>query len=320
MARFLPASDAKVAPVVNSSKKHPFHSVYASAEGEMVYINMEAVDGLQSGMSCIRDIALIIDISGSMNAYYKNGEVARLATTIVDMLSSYDDDGIDLYFFSNGLVYEANVKNASEVQKAIDQALLQPGALQSTMPTAAFRKFTDQCKSKKRAGTVLFLTDGMMDDGGQDLENFYTNVLHTEFKTRDQFYCYAVEFGRSAFGALNRLDGKYFPEQGPEDLFDLDNINDLEKVTSVLKQVGGMSAIGSDVEMTAKSDSGALIDMVNTDLIPNGMDSVNGPINQIMSFRVKQRGPFNLLVNINGYDPMHIKVTPKGLDVDLVIA
>lgn len=319
MARFKPQTEGTTVTAPPSSRNYPFKNVYGCAEGNLIYINMEAVEGLKKGMTTLRDIAVIIDISGSMRSYYLNKSIENMTKQIVDALAWADDDGIDLYFFANGLVYETNVSNALQVTEEIQTAMNAKGAWGSTMPTAAFRKFCEQIKAKKRAGTVLFLTDGAMDDGGKELKAFYQNYLHTEFKTRDYFYCYAVEFGRMAFGALNVLDGLFAPEQGPEDLFDLESSDNIDNIANILKQVGGMSAVGSDVELSASVNGNAKIDMVNTDLIEGGMSSISGAINQVMSFRVNSSAPFELTIRIAGYDSMVLKVEPKGIDVDIKI-
>lgn len=323
MARFKPASEVTAAPVAApevQKKNFPFENIYACAEGQFIYVNMDSAKGLQGGMKTLRDIAIIIDISGSMASHYSNGSMALMCKKLVDALASFDDDGIDLYFFANGLVYNTNVANANDVDNAIKAALASRGAYGSTMPTEAFKVFCDQLKQKGRAGTVLFLTDGAMDDRGTELKNFYQNVLHTQFVDRDHFYCYAVEFGRMAFGALEVLDGLYAPEQGPEDLFDLDSVEKIDHIAEVLRQVGGMSAVGSDVELTASVDGAAKIDMVNADLIPDGgMTTIQGAINKTMSFRVVATEPFNLKIKIQGYDEMNIGVTPSGYEPKLEI-
>lgn len=323
MARFKPNSETMNSTVSLNKKlerkRVPFRNVYASVEEDMIYVNMEAVPDLKVEMECLRDIALIIDISGSMHPYYVNGEVEMLTAQIVDSLASFDDDGIDLLFFSNGLVYEATVANASEVKQAVHMALQSKGRYSTTMPTQAFSHFCEQIKKKGRAGTVLFLTDGVMDDGGRELKNFYQNVLHREFKTRDNFYCYAIEFGRSAFGALKVLDGLYEPEQGPEDLFDMESASNLVAIADVLSQVAGMNAIGSNEVVKATVGGGALMDMVNTDFIEGGTSELQGPINQIMSFRVRTRTPFVLTLTMSGYEPMKIQVSPRGIEADVDI-
>lgn len=325
MARFKPINEVESnSNSIRLNKKVeqsnlPFRNVYATVEADMVYVNMEAVKGLEKGMECLRDIALLIDLSGSMLPYYRNGEVEDLARQIVDTLASFDDDGIDLLFFSNGLVYETNVANASEVPKAIETALQQRGAYGTTMPTEAFKEFCQQIKRKNRAGTVLFLTDGAMDDGGRELKSFYATYLHREFQTRDNFYCYAIEFGKGAFGALEVLDGLFEPEQGPEDLFDMESAENLSQIAGVLSQVAGMSAIGSDVMMKANVDGGCRIDMVNADFIEGGVPEIEGPINKNMSIRVRANRSFVLTLQIAGYSPMKIRVTPKGIEADVDI-
>lgn len=324
MSRFKPKSEiehSEINKVVkNTMKKYPFQDLYAVAENDMIYINMETIEGLNSSMECIRDIALIIDLSGSMFPHYKNGDVATLSKQIVDTLIQYDDDGIDLYFFASDLIHHQVITHADQVDQAIQTAIQAKGAYGSTMPTSSFRKFCEQMKQKGRAGTVLFLTDGIMDDAGKELKEFYTNYLHTQFKTRDIFYCYAIEFGRMAFNALSELDGLYEPEQGPEDLFDMEKSENINDIAQVLKQVAGMSAIGSNtVSVSASVDSNAVIDMVNADLIENGMISIEGLINKVMSFRVRTQNPFILTLSIKGYDTMKIQVTPRGVEVDLTI-
>lgn len=318
MARFKPMTDVaqsqtniSLNKAVSTGTKYPFQNLYACAEGDMIYINMEAVAGLAAGMTTLKDIALIIDISGSMRRYYSNGEVQKLCTQVVDTVSSFDDDGVDLLFFANGLVYSECVANANAVANAIRNAQAAAGAFGSTMPTKAFRQFCEQIKRKGRSGTVLFLTDGTMDDGGRELKTFYADYLHREFQTRDNFYCYAIEFGRSASGSLDVLDGMFAPEQGPEDLFDLESADNLDKITDVLTQVCGMSAVGSDVMLKASVNDNFKIDMVNADLIEGGMQTISGPINKVMSFRVRANAPFTMNIEVQGYTPMVLTVTPS---------
>lgn len=303
---------------LSQTNNYPFKNFYSCVEGDMVYVNMESVENLTKGMTTLRDMGIIIDISGSMDRYYRSKAVHEMCRKIVEAVASYDDDGIDLLFFANGLVYNQTVRNVGEVDDAIKKASKARGAFGSTMPTKAFKEFTQQLKRKNRAGTVLFLTDGAMDDDGKELLNFYQNHLHTEFKTRDSFYCYAIEFGPGANGALDVLDGLYKPDQGPEDLFDLDSSDDLDKIANVLSQVGAMSAIGSNVEVSASVDSG-VIDMVNADLIEGGMTSIQGAINKMMSFRVRTRSPFVLSLQIQGYNPMRLRITPNGLNADIQV-
>ena len=319
MARFKPMTEVQnsqtnisLSKAVSTGARYPFKNLYACTEGDMIYINMEAEQGLAAGMTTLKDIALIIDISGSMRRYYSNGEVEKLCTQVVDTVSSFDDDGVDLLFFANGLVYHECVANASGVASALRNAQSAAGAFGSTMPTKAFRTFCEQIKSKNRAGTVLFLTDGTMDDAGRELKDFYANYLHREFQTRDNFYCYAIEFGMSASGSLDVLDGMFAPEQGPEDLFDLESADNLDKITDVLTQVCGMSAVGSNVMLNASVDAPSKIDMVNADLIEGGMQTISGPINKVMSFRVRANSPFKMTIDVQGYTPMVLNVTPKG--------
>lgn len=321
MARFSAATEANFAKsngLGSQANRFPFHNIYACKEGRNVFVNMEAVPELQAGMQALRDICLIVDISGSMYSFYQNGSVEKMCTQIVDSLASFDDDGIDLFFFSTGLIFNSNVSSAQEVKKAIIDARMAPGAFGGTMPAEAFNKFCNQIKQKGRCGTVLFLTDGIMDDRGNELQSFYKNVLHTQFKTRDSFYCYAIEFGRTAFGALDVLDGLYSPEGGPEDLFDLGSANELDTVAEELRQIGGMSAVGSDVSINVRVDKGVMT-MVNTDLIEGGNTVINGAINQIMSFQIEASGDFSLTVTVPGFSPLIINAHQKEHEVDLTI-
>ncbi|UOF92532.1 VWA domain-containing protein [Fodinisporobacter ferrooxydans] len=325
MARFRALDEVQI---VQSHKNHPFHNIYGAVEGDMVYINMEAIDHLKKGMTTQRDMYLVVDISGSMEQYYKRkgffsnkpSEIETLISTIVDSVAPYDDDGIDVLFFGSFMVYRANISSASEVPNAVERAMRSRGAFSSTMPIDSFKAITAQMEEKHRPATVFFLTDGAMDDDGDALRNYYKNVLHTKWKTRDWFYCYSIEFGDSAEGALNVLDGLFPPEQGPEDLFDLENVDNLSKITEVLRQVGAMSAIGSNDELVATVSNGCVIDMVNADLISGGQQSIAGSINQVMSFRVRANQPFELSIRMAGYEEMKLVCTPKGFDVDIRVA
>jgi hypothetical protein len=320
MARFSTKSEQNTAEYVKTTPlKYPFKNVYATKELNHIYVNMEATDQLKNKMVCLRDICLVIDMSGSMYRFYKDGSIDRMCSTIVDELTSYDDDGIDLFFFSSGLIHQACVASASEVKKAVMEAKEKDGAFGGTMPTSVFKAFCDQIKTKKRNGTILFLTDGIMDDAGKELKTFYQNVLHKEFGTRDKFYCFAVEFGRSAMGALDVLNGLYSPEGGPEDLFDCENADDLEKIAYVLNMIAGMSAVGNDdIEVSVKI-KGGIIDTVNMDLIEGGVTELSGPINQVMSFRIQAPGEFTMEIHVPNHDAMYIKAKQDKYEVNLTI-
>lgn len=371
MARFKAVDQSTVQQ--KTSGNHPFKNVYGCVEGDMVYVNMEVVDGLQRGMTTQRDMYVVVDMSGSMLgpfgklftfikepsffemskykslgwvtdtvsdgrkyrswsrealvelekkgyvSFHKN-EVKEMLLTIIDSIAPFDDDGVDVYFFSDDIVHSGCVSNAAEIDRLIKEAIDKPTSFRGTMPISCFKRIGDQIKAKRRPGTVFFLTDGVMDDGGRALRDYYKNVLHTEFKTRDMFYCYSIEYGKEAEGCLDVLDGLFAPEQGPEDLFDVESSDNLEKISNVLKQVGGMSAIGSDEPVDASVTGGnAKIDMVNADLIEGGMTTVSGPLNQVMSFRIRSGQPFALELKVKGYDTMKINVTPGQYDAKIDI-
>ncbi len=324
MARFKAASDVQL---VQGNAAHPFHNIYGCAEGDMVYINMEAVAKLTKNMTTQRDMYLIVDMSGSMQYYYKPSgfftrkpsDMEKMLTNIIEHIAQFDDDGVDVLFFSQRLVHWANIASAGEVPRALQTAMDKFGAFGTTNPMEAFQAVVDQMRQKKRAATVFFLTDGELDDQGKSLSKFYREVLHEEFKTRDQFYCYAIEFGDDAEGALSALDGQYQPEQGPEDLFDMESADNLHEITQVLRQVGSMSAVGSSDQVTVTVDQNHVIDMINTDLIEGGTKSATGEMNQVMSFRVRAKDAFTLTLSVQGYDDMVIRCVPQGVDVAITV-
>lgn len=314
MSRFLEKKTLSLEKNNDLTQKHnfPFLNVYASEEDGVVYLNMEAVPELTKHMKSHRDIALIVDLSGSMRPHFKNNSVQKMCEEIVDTLAPHDADGIDILFFASGLVYEASVKTSKEVALHIQKATKARGAFGTTMPIEAFRSFTDQLRKKGTNGTVLFLTDGSMDDKGKKLKEFYQNVLHTEFKTRDRFYCYAIEFGQSASGALKVLDGLYQPEQGPEDLFDLFKTNSLSKISDVLSQVASMSSVSSDEVMSVSVSSPSGIHMVNQILLQPSLHSFDCSIYKVMSFAINEKNAFTFNVAVNGFTPMTIEVNRVG--------
>lgn len=303
----------------NQIKKIPFKNFYASVEEQNIYINMESIDELTKEMETLSDIALIVDISGSMKRYYQDGSILNLCRSIVETVSQYDDDGIDIYFFANGLISHSVVSSVNDVNNSINKALQTKGAYGTTMPTEAFEKFCEQLKRKNRVGTVLFLTDGVMDDAGKELKSFYQNYLHTQFRTRDKFYCYAIEFGRLANGALDILDGLYQPEQGAEDLFDKENVDNVSDISYIFDQVGGMTAIGSDRKVFISVEGNVVMDMINIDLMDRGVKNIEGCINKNMSIRAISREPFILKLKVDGYQEMKLRVIPQGLDASIEI-
>ncbi len=132
MSRFVSLEKAK--PVQSFTKKHPFKNVYGCKENDMIYVNMQAADELKQSMTTLRDIALTIDISGSMRKYYKDNSVNRLIKQIVNSLAWADDDGINLYFYSKGLVYHCVIASTNEVDDAVIRAINTKGSYSTTMP------------------------------------------------------------------------------------------------------------------------------------------------------------------------------------------
>lgn len=319
MSRFLEKSQIKLAKGDASEANYPFTNLYATKEEGRLFINMEAVPTLLQGMKSDREIGVIIDMSGSMSKHYKDKSVERMISEVVESLKSYDGDGIDLYFYAASLVYSATVRSKQDVSHHIDQARKARGAFGTTMPVMAFEKFASQLKEKGKNGTVIFLTDGGMDDRGVKMKRFYQDVLHKDFRTRDRFYCYAIEFGSGASGALKVLDGLYPPEQGLEDLFDIHKTNSLSKLSEVLQQVVGMSSISSNREASFSTNNLAKIEMINQYLLPKDSEHATVTAYKTMSIGVSSGQPFVLQVNVNGYSPMNIQVTPTEQGAHLTL-
>jgi hypothetical protein len=245
-----------------------------------------------------------------------DSEIFNMLRMVLDSIIPYDDDGVDVFFFSQGLVHKACISSVESLKEELDTAIGKRGAFSTTNPIECFEIITDQIISK-RPGTIFFLTDGYMDDNGVSLRGFYQRVLHERLKTREKFYCYAIEFGKSAQGALDMLDGLYSPEGGPEDLFDKENFSNLDEIGRVLEQVGGMSCIGSNAQVTARIVSGdASIDYVNVDLYEKGLKEVTTSLNKIMSYRIKSREEFIIELSVQGMGNMKVKVKPSRYEAE----
>jgi tellurium resistance protein TerD len=319
MSRFLEKNLFSLAKDTDNltQTNYPFKNIYGSIENGRIFVNMEAVDSLASQMKINRDIALIIDLSGSMRRYYKDQSVHGFIQEIVETLLPFDSDGIDLYFYAARLVYSATIRSIPEVMIHVDKAVKSNGAFGTTMPIEAFEDFAEQLKKKQKNGTVLFLTDGGMDDRGVKLRRFYQNVLHTEFKTRDHFYCYAIEFGKGASGALKVLDGLYQPEQGPEDLFDIYKTHSLQKLSDILSQVISMCSVASHMKVHYTTEQVDGIVMINQNLLSSKVMQTTTSIYKIMSLGFDTDSPFTIHANVSGYSPMALLVKPSSEKVDI---
>lgn len=315
MSRFVELP--KVDITKNLRGNYPLQNIYVTKEGNRVFVTASAVSSLASRMESIRDIALIIDISGSMRKYYKDGSVESMCVEMVEMLNPYDSDGIDLLFYAKKLVYQVTVKTKEETIKAVQTAMTTKGAYGTTMPVEAFEKFSRQLLKKQKNGTVLFLTDGGMDDRGSKMRRFYEEVLHTKFRTRDRFYCYAIEFGKSAIGALEKLDGLFPPEQGSEDLFDIHPTFTLKKLSDILIQVVGMSSIASKEEVHISTNAQSGLSMVNQYLV-TPIETITSPLYHTMSVGIDSVKPFELTFDVKGYEKMFLKIDPLSLSIEVV--
>lgn len=146
-------------------------------------------------------VYLVLDRSGSMRGFYRDGSVQRLAEQTLGLAAHFDDDGVvPVVFFSTGVdgLDEVSLTNYHGHVEAVHRRL---GHMGRTNYAAAMEAVIEHHR-RSGAATPAFVV--FQTDGAPDSRKAATDVLCQA--SRLPLFWQFVGFGEDEFAFLRRLD------------------------------------------------------------------------------------------------------------------
>ncbi len=160
-------------------------------------------------------VYLVIDRSGSMTEFYRDGTVQWLAEMILAVAAHFDDDGIvPVTAFGTDVHPTVNisVERAEGSITALHESLGPMGLTNYAAAIRAVRKLHMETAGD-RAGLVIFQTDGSPDSPDSEAEAKAELCAAAE----DPIFWQFIGFGYDSFAFLRKLDQLAVPRHRPVD-------------------------------------------------------------------------------------------------------
>ena len=179
-------------------------------------------------------VGLVMDISGSMTARFKNGTVQEIVNKTLPLAVQFDDDGeLDCWFYGTTArrMDSVNLDNYTEaVPKDWKHLMLDLGGCNNE--PVVLRMVLDTYRDTKLPVYVLFITDG-----GVSKKNEIQKII-TEASKLPIFWQF-VGVGGSGYGILEKLDsmkGRYVDNAGFFALDDFKKVSNEELYARLLEE------------------------------------------------------------------------------------
>jgi hypothetical protein len=144
-------------------------------------------------------VYLVIDHSGSMRGYFKDGSVQALAERVLALAAHFDDDGVVPVIFFDSHARKPVPISVTDYEGAIDGIKAHAGTMGSTNYAAAMRAVIEAHGASREPAFVIFQTDGAPNSKGET-----TKVLCEASKL--PIFWQFVGFGADEFKYLRKLD------------------------------------------------------------------------------------------------------------------
>lgn len=179
-------------------------------------------------------VGLVMDISGSMTARFKNGTVQEIVNKTLPLAVQFDDDGeLDCWYYGTTArrMDSVNLDNYTKaVPKEWKQLMLELGGCNNE--PVVLRMVLDTYRDTKLPVYVLFITDG-----GVSKKNEIQKII-TEASKLPIFWQF-VGVGGSGYGILEKLDsmkGRYVDNAGFFALDDFKKVSNEELYARLLEE------------------------------------------------------------------------------------
>mgnify|MGYP000999003800 FL=1 len=182
----------------------------------------------------VAKVGLVMDISGSMTARFKNGTVQEIVNKTLPLAVQFDDDGeLDCWYYGTTArrMDSVNLDNYTEaVPKDWKQLMLELGGCNNE--PVVLRMVLDTYRDTKLPVYVLFITDG-----GVSKKSEIQKII-TEASKLPIFWQF-VGVGGSGYGILEKLDsmkGRYVDNAGFFALDDFKKVSNEELYARLLEE------------------------------------------------------------------------------------
>lgn len=179
-------------------------------------------------------VGLVMDISGSMTARFKNGTVQEIVNKTLPLAVQFDDDGeLDCWYYGTTArrMDSVNLDNYTKaVPKEWKQLMLELGGCNNE--PVVLRMVLDTYRDTQLPVYVLFITDG-----GVSKKNEIQKII-TEASKLPIFWQF-VGVGGSGYGILEKLDsmkGRYVDNAGFFALDDFKKVSNEELYARLLEE------------------------------------------------------------------------------------
>ncbi|WP_242892608.1 vWA domain-containing protein [Actinomadura litoris] len=181
--------------------------IQATAPGLVDLYKRAGVSLEKNGIAGTRAaVYLVLDRSGSMRNYYRDGSVQRLAEQALGLSAQLDDDGSVPLVFFDSRAYPAIEMDLTDYQGRIDREHERLGGMGTTNYAAAMEMVIDhyQASGSTAPAFVIFQTDG-----SPDSKTAAEQVL-CRASTLPIFWQF-IGFGKDSFRFLRKLDDLAVP-------------------------------------------------------------------------------------------------------------
>ncbi len=154
-------------------------------------------------------VYLVLDRSGSMRRFYRDGSVQHLAEQALALSGHFDDDGVVPTIFFDSVAYSAVDVRVDDYHGAVDRGLSTlPGMWGSTNYSDAMRAVIDHYRDSGSGhpAFVIFQTDG-----SPDSKSAAESVLCNAAKL--PIFWQFIGFGDNEFTFLRKLDELAVPRK-----------------------------------------------------------------------------------------------------------
>jgi stress response protein SCP2 len=182
----------------------------------------------------IARVALVLDISGSMNNQYANGTVQQIVNKMLPLAVQFDDDGeLDFWYYGSKPKRMASV-NVGNYQGAAprDWNKLMSSLGFGNYEPAVMNQVIDEYQKSELPAYIIFITDG-----GVGSENDIKKLLVKSSKM--PIFWQFVGVGGSDYGVLERLDtmsGRYIDNANFFALDDFKKVSDSDLYDRLLEE------------------------------------------------------------------------------------
>ncbi|MCL2053064.1 MAG: VWA domain-containing protein [Oscillospiraceae bacterium] len=167
----------------------------------------------------VAQVALLIDISGSMSGTFRNGIVQEVIDKIVPLAMEFDDNGeFELWYFGTRSKRMPAVTTKNYFEATMDWNKLMKQCGGGTDLSPAISEVIDEYKNDKLPAYVLCITDGATSKAAK-VKELITNAA--QYPIFWQF----IGIGRGNYGILEELDNMRGRKVDNANFFSLDDIS-----------------------------------------------------------------------------------------------